>query len=130
MGSAGIFQELHAAIIPVRDMKSSREWYEGVLGLEPVKVSETGMLTVYGTGGPSYVCIYVPAPGQEKPGYLGGGSFPNFRAADIAKVHTHLTEHGVRCTPIDSGPDLSWFTLFDPDGNRIDCCQYGPGWLP
>ncbi|MHC4579800.1 MAG: VOC family protein [Planctomycetota bacterium] len=98
MGDAGVFREFHAAIIPVSDMIASRRWYEQVLELKPVKVSPTGMLTVYGTGGSSHLCIYTPEPGVERPGYHGSGSFPNLRAEDAAATHVLLTERGVRCT--------------------------------
>jgi len=127
-GPAGIFQELHATVIAVSDLSASREWYEDVLGLEPRRVVE-GFLAVYGTGGSTNVCLYVPQPGQEKPGYQGGGAFPNCRSRDAAATHAHLTERGVRCTDVQSSPELSWFTFHDPDGNRLDVCEYGPDWL-
>jgi catechol 2,3-dioxygenase-like lactoylglutathione lyase family enzyme len=127
-GSAGIFLELHATVIAVSDLSASCAWYEDVLGLEPRRVIE-GVLAVYGTGGPTNICLYVPQPGQERPGYQDGGAFPNWRSRDAAATHAHLTERGVRCTDVQSSPEIAWFTFYDPDGNRLDVCEYGPDWL-
>jgi len=126
---AGIFRELHAAVVPVSDMEVSRLFYEGVLGLTPARVV-AGALTVYGTGGKTWLCLYEPDPGGDRPGYDGQGAFPNFRAEDIEVVHEQLLAREVPCTDIESGGSLRWFTFRDPDGNRIDVSEYGPDWLP
>lgn len=124
----GIFRELHAAIVPVSDFENARRWYEEVLELEPRKVLP-GFLVVYGTGGPTHLCLYVPDPGKERPGYHDGGAFPNWRAEDIDATHRLLVERGVRCTEVRRGPGLAWFTFRDPDGNRYDVCEFGADWL-
>ena len=126
--TAGIFRELHATIVPVRDLARSLAWYRETLGLAPRRVEE-GFLAVLGTGGPTHICLYVPEVGAESPGDQATGSFPNFRTDDIDATHAHLTAHGVRCTEIGRGGPLSYFTFHDPDGNRIDVCEYGSDWL-
>ena len=126
--TAGIFRELHAVIVPVSDLTKSLQWYRETLGLEPRRVVE-GFLAVLGTGGVTHVCLYVPEAGTESPGYPQAGSFPNFRSDDLEATHRHLTERGVRCTGIGGGGGVAFFTCYDPDGNRIDVCEYGPDWL-
>lgn len=125
----GLFRELHAAVVPVSDLAKARAWYEGVLGLEPRRVEGT-FLAVYGTAGPTHLCLYVPAPGTERPGYDDQGAFPNWRADDIEATRERLVEKGVPCTPIRGGGGVSFFTFRDPDGNRHDVCAFGPDWLP
>lgn len=123
-----IFKELHAVVIPVSDPEASKTWYEEVLGLELVKEIKA-MLYVFETGGPTRVCIYRPPP-EEKPGYQDGGAFANFRTEDAQATHALLQERGVKCTPLLQAPELTFFSCFDPDGNRIDVCEFGPDWLP
>ena len=128
LGPAGIFRELHAVIVPVRDLAESLAWYRDMLGLQPRRVEE-GFLAVLGTGGPTHVCLYVPDDDADGLGTRREGSFPNFRTDDIEATRRHLTERGVRCTEIAGGDPLAFFTFHDPDGNRIDVCAYGPDWL-
>lgn len=128
-GGTGIFQELHAAIVPVSDLEKARAWYEDVLELTPKRVVE-GALAVYGTSGPTHLCLYVPEPGVEHPGYAGQGAFPNWRADDIETAQRRLLEKGVACTEVQVAGTFKWCTFFDPDGNRHDICEYGSDWLP
>jgi len=128
LGAAGIFQELHAAVVPVRDLEASGRWYRDVLGLVPRK-EVPGLLVVFGTGGDTNLCLYVPIEGERTPGDPGVGSFPNWRARDVEAVHTWLLARGVRCTPVQAGGGMKWFTFHDPDGNRFDVCEYGSTWL-
>lgn len=129
MDDAGIFRELHATVIPVTDLDRSVRWYGDVLGLMPRRTIE-GFLCVLGTGGATNICLYVPEAGDETPGGGGSGAFPNFRTDDIDATHAHLVRSGATCTEVGRGPELSWFTFFDPDGNRIDVCEYTEAWLP
>jgi catechol 2,3-dioxygenase-like lactoylglutathione lyase family enzyme len=92
-------------------------------------VVEGGFMTVYGTDGPTHVCLYAAEGAGDRPGYDGQGSFANFRAGDIDQVYRHLEEAGVTCSRIESGGPIRWFRFADPDGNRIDVCEYGPDWL-
>jgi len=128
MGPAGIFRELHAAVVPVRDLVASTRWYRDVLGLTPRK-EVPGFLVVFGTGGPTNLSIYLPREGEREPGDAGTGSYPSWRARDAAAVHAWLLARGVECTPVQTGGGLKWFRFHDPDGNRFDVCEYGHSWL-
>jgi catechol 2,3-dioxygenase-like lactoylglutathione lyase family enzyme len=125
---AGLFREFHAVVVPVGQMARSRAFYEEVLGLEPRKTLDDFM-TVYGLGGTAHLCLYAAEATRERPGYDGQGCFPNFRAEDIEAVHRQLTEQGVECSDIGGGGGVRWFRTRDPDGNRIDVCEFGPEWL-
>ena len=131
MADAGIFMELHAAVIPVSDMARSRTFYEEVIGLTPRREGPNEALVVYFTTGPTHICLYDAAAYGDRPGYDRQGTFANFRTADIDATHEHLVQAGVQCTDIGrtAQPDMAWFSFRDPDGNRIDVCQYGEDWL-
>lgn len=124
-GAAGIFRELHATVVPVSDMAAARRWYETVLGLTPEKVFGE-FIAVYGTGGPTRLCLYVHGPDPE---HADQGTFPNWRAHDIEATREYLVERSVECSEVSPGDQLSWFSFRDPDGNRLDVCEYGPAWL-
>ncbi len=125
----GIFRELHAAIVPVSDLEAACAWYEDVLELVPRRVLD-GVMAVYGTSGPTHLCLYVPEAGVEEPGYPNQGAFPNWRADDLDVTRAHLIDRGVRCGEVVHGGVLRFLTFFDPDGNRHDVCEYGDAWLP
>ena len=125
--TAGIFRELHAVVVPVTDLDASLAWYRETLGLEPRRVID-GALAVLGTGGPTNVCLYVPGPDGTK-GTCPTGTFPNFRAEDIAATRARLVDHGVTCSEVLGGGGVEFFTCHDPDGNRIDVCAFGDDWL-
>ena len=126
----GIFRELHAAIVPVQDLARASAWYESVLELRPRRVVE-GVLAVYGTSGPTHLCLYVPeAAGEGAWGEGSQASFPNWRSDDLDATRAHLVDHDVACSEIVDGGTLRFFTFHDPDGNRHDVCEYGDAWLP
>ena len=123
----GVFRELHATVIPVPDLERAHAFYGGVLGLAVVR-EIPGALTVYGTAGPTHICLFLPLEAGEGP--TSGGAFANFRSDDIEVTRQHLLDHGVDCGGIDDTPVLKWFSFRDPFGNRIDVCEYDEEWLP
>lgn len=126
MSDAGIFREFHATIVSVDDLEKSARWYEDVFELKPVRTLP-GVMTVYGTGGATHLCIYKSE--HDKPGYQGGGAFPNFRTDDLDQTRELLRSRGVECSEIMGSEQVRAFSCFDPDHNRIDICEYGPDWL-
>ena len=124
MSTTGIFQEFHAAIVPVRDVEKSNRWYQETLGLAPRR--EVPGLVVYGLGGTAHLCLY---QSESELGDGESGPFANFRSADIDATHKLLTERGVECSEIRDMPQLRFFAFHDPDRNRIHVCEYGPDWL-
>lgn len=129
--SSGIFDEFHAVLVPVTDMARSRKFYEETLGLKPCKVHPKGKSpTIYPLGGTAHLCLYDPSDVMEPGRSSDGGAFPNFRSVDLERTHSELISKGVDCHSILQSPTLRWFSFHDPDGNRIDVCEYDESWLP
>ena len=129
--NTGIFHSFHAAIVGVPDVDMARDWYEDVLDLIPAKImtGDTGaaFMAIYRLDVTGHLCLFhSPDAGQG----LTANGLINFRTDDIAKVRATLIERGTDCTePMDMGA-VSYFTLHDPFGNRIDVCQFTKDWLP
>ncbi len=123
MSQAGIFKEFHAVIVPVSDVVAAARWYEQSLGLKSRK--DVRGMTVLAAGGTAHLCLF-ESPDAERPEL---GVFPNFRSENLDETRSLLIERGVPCSDIQSMPHLRFMTLHDPDGNRIDVCEYGPDWL-
>ncbi len=124
MTTSGIFQEFHATIVPVSDVKKSAGWYQEMLGLTPRR--EWPGMVVFGLGGTAHLCLF---ESSSEAGDGKSGIFPNFRASDLDATRKLLVERGVECSEIQSMPELRFMTCHDPDHNRIDVCEYGPDWL-
>ena len=121
-----LFREFHAVVIPVTDMAAGRDWYENTLGLEPRKIvgDENFGLTVYQLQPSAHLCLF-------KSDETGGTQtvFFNLRTEDARATRDKLLARGVDCTDINADGPVTWFSMHDPFGTRIDCCEYGTDWL-
>ena len=107
--------ELAFCCYAVTDIKRSRDFYEGVLGLKPTTILE-GQWVEYEFG--PYALAIGCAPGMFTPnpdGCMAALEVENFDAA-VA----HLRAHGVkfRSEPMPT-PVCHMAMIFDPDGNTI-----------
>jgi predicted enzyme related to lactoylglutathione lyase len=102
----------------VSDIRKSRAFYEGVLGLKPASIFEKGdMGFIEYEIGPHTLSIGAGAP-LMKPGSTGGTVA--FEVTDFDAAMKKITEAGVKVImpPYDSGP-CTMTLIEDPDGNRI-----------
>ncbi len=110
--------ELAFCCYAVTDMKRSRDFYEGVLGLKPTTVSEGRWAgwTEYEFG--PYALAIGCAPSRFKPG--PDGCTAALEVEDFDAAIKHLREHKVqfRIEPMDA-PNCRMAMIFDPDGNTI-----------
>ncbi|MEM7442985.1 MAG: VOC family protein [Pseudomonadota bacterium] len=129
--NTGIFQNFHAAIVGVPDVDKARDWYENVLELKPAKIMEGehggSFMAIYRLDTTTHLCLFLsPEAGQG----LTANGLINFRTDDIEGVRAKLIERGTDCTEANNMGAVSYFTLKDPFGNRIDVCQFTKEWLP
>ena len=114
-----LFTSLQAIVIRTRDMGRAQVFYRDVLGL--ATLVEGSAVSVYSAGN-CEVCLMQVVEGEQFA--AGSGSYPNLRADHAATVREVLLAAGVDCTPVAISGPVSWFSFHDPDGNRLDCCQY------
>lgn len=129
--NTGIFQNFHAAIVGVPDVDTARAWYEDVLELKPSKImsgeNDSTFMAIYRLDTTTHLCLFLsPEAGQG----LTANGLINFRTDDIEGVRKTLIDRGNDCTEITDMGAVSYFTLHDPYGNRIDVCQFTKDWLP
>ena len=125
---AGIFRELHAGIIRVRNFQAMVDWYTTVLELEPVKMMPEIHLAVLNLPGPSYLCLYQME--EEYSREQMPKCLMNWRTDDLQAVRNKLIAHGVKCGDVMGGPHFKVFRFYDPEGTSHDCCWYDEGYLP
>jgi len=129
--NTGIFKNFHAAIVGVPDVDKARAWYEDVLELKPSKLlsgeNDSTFMAIYRLDTTTHLCLFLSP--QADQGLTANGLI-NFRTDDIDGVRTKLIERGTDCTDTADMGAVSYFTLHDPYGNRIDVCQFTKEWLP
>jgi predicted enzyme related to lactoylglutathione lyase len=100
--------------IPVTDMKRARNFYEGVLGLQPDREMTGEMWTEYsiGSGTLALACI----GDQWKPSDQGTSTALEVESLEDAMAR--LTERKVAFDQVDS-PVCRMAVIQDPDGNKL-----------
>ena len=97
------------------DIKRSREFYEGVLGLKPTTIIE-GKWVEYEFG--PYALAIGCAPGMFKPNPDGCSVAFEVENFDDAIAHLHAHNVKFRIEPMPT-PVCHMAMIFDPDGNSI-----------
>jgi len=109
--------ELAFCCYAVTDMKRAREFYEGILGLKPITVTDTehGQWTEYEFGPYALSLGSSPAFKPNPDGCMAALEVEDFDAAV-----KHLRERNVkfRVEPLETGI-CRMTMIFDPDGNSI-----------
>lgn len=113
-------------VVRVRDLASSRAWYERVLELHPADGGGSGPTITLDLGRGANLCLWQLGPDETLANTQTATSFPNFRTGDVEGIHGKLDGLGVSVTPLQDAGGVKWFTFYDPDGNRIDVMQNRP----
>ncbi len=123
---AGVFDALNMVVLRVRDLRSSRSWYERVLELKVAEENPSGQTVILDLGRGPNLCLWQLGPEENPATSEFATSFPNFRTGDVDGVHAKLDGLGVTVTPLKDSGGVKWFSIYDPDGNRIDVVQNRP----
>ncbi len=100
--------------IPVTDMKRARDFYEGVLGLEPDREMTGEMWTEYSIGGGTLAIACIGE--QWKPSDQGTSAA--FEVESLEDAIARLEERKVPFHKFDS-PVCRMAAIQDPDGNKL-----------
>jgi len=117
--------ELAFCCYAVTDMKRAREFYEGVLNLQPTTATDTehGQWTEYEFD--PYALALGCAPGFKP---SSDGCSAALEVEDFDAAVSHLKQHDVkfRIEPMAT-PICRMAMIFDPDGNSICIHKRNPG---
>ncbi|AJD90234.1 hypothetical protein JMA_09170 [Jeotgalibacillus malaysiensis] len=119
--SKSFIQHLHYIRIPVRDLDQSVQWYQDVLGLELVTITEDPFAIFKIDEGPFLITL-VPTENEtfihfttdEDAAFSLG-----FASPELEAFHQHLIDHGVLVGDIKEDQDHQYFTFYDPSGNKL-----------
>ncbi|MEO5722233.1 MAG: VOC family protein [Chthoniobacterales bacterium] len=100
--------------IPVTDMKRAREFYEGVLGLQPDPEMTSEMWTEYSIGSGTLAIAFIGD--QWKPS--DQGTSVALEVESLEDAITRLEERKIPLHQFDS-PVCRMAAIQDPDGNKI-----------
>jgi catechol 2,3-dioxygenase-like lactoylglutathione lyase family enzyme len=118
--AAGIFPRLDTVTILVKDLETAKQWYEEKLELNVAFMGGEQMV-VFDTGGPTSLTLW-KMNGEDASG--NAGSFPIFYTDDACSHRDKLMERGVHCDELQQDTSSCFFSFYDPDGNRLEACQY------
>jgi predicted enzyme related to lactoylglutathione lyase len=110
-----IVTEIAFSCYAVTDIKIARDFYEGVLGLQPTTVIE-GKWVEYEFG--PYALAIGCAPGMFKPS--PDGCSVALEVENFDDAIAHLKQHNIkfRMEPMEC-PPCRMAMIFDPDGNTL-----------
>jgi catechol 2,3-dioxygenase-like lactoylglutathione lyase family enzyme len=115
-----IDNEIGAVFVPVRDIEAARDWYCGILGLEPRGDIQFGHLYVVPMRNGSGLVLDAKdfaGPHDRKPAF-------HFNTDDVAGAYASLRDRGVEL--VGEVVDGIFFTFKDPDGNLLMVADVPP----
>jgi catechol 2,3-dioxygenase-like lactoylglutathione lyase family enzyme len=121
--AVGMFTGFEAVVIRVRDARAAAEWYARAFGLRPAEGSEPTDEVVIATGVDSAICLRQLGRGETLPSIASSAPYPVFRVASVEAAHHALTLRGVTAGRIHDEATRRYFSVRDPDDNRIDLLQ-------
>lgn len=120
---APLFDRIDTVIVRVRDYKSAISWYTDVLGL-PVAYDDphTRLAVLALPSGASLTLWELDSEGTLDR-VSRHGTYPIFSATNAPRQREHLVGRGVRCSDLEEGDGIRFFTFWDPDGNQLEACE-------
>ncbi|PPA69390.1 VOC family protein [Jeotgalibacillus proteolyticus] len=114
-------EQLHYCRIPVRNLEQSAQWYEEVVGLQLVSMTDDPFAIMRINEG-SLLLVLVPAEDDtfshfttdNKPAFSLG-----FTSPALKEFHQHLQEKGVKVGDITEDKGHAYFHFYDPSGNQL-----------
>jgi predicted enzyme related to lactoylglutathione lyase len=117
-----VIKEIAFTAYPSDNVKSTREWYEKMLGLKFSGAFEENGVEMYNEAnvGPSCFALMTSQWVQRKP---GSGVGVAFEVDDIEKTAKSLRDAGVTVEDIYTTPVCKVTSFDDPEGNKVTLHQ-------
>lgn len=116
---SALFKRIDTVFVPTRNVERALNWYVQVLGGTPGWRSEKGEFQSV-TFSDTSITLFLTNDENE---YLPRRSPFNFYVPSAEAAYRHLLFHGVTVEEI-SEYGAKYFAFFDPDGNRLEVCEY------
>jgi glyoxylase I family protein len=115
-------KSVHHISFAVADLDRSREFYEGLLGLEPIDRPDLGLPGLwYGAGGSEVHLILTPEGvdvGSRPAALTPLANHSAFAIDDYQKTVSLLKAKGVEV--METNPQMGQMWIRDPDGNVVE----------
>ena len=118
--SGSFIEQLHYVRIPVKDVGSSARWYQEVLGLRLLDLTE--QLAVMEVNGGPLLLALVPTADETYAHFTIAGQdafIIGFTSPDLPGFHRHLLASGVEVDDMAEDQGHVFFHFYDPDGNKL-----------
>ncbi|ANS74203.1 glyoxalase [Paenibacillus yonginensis] len=112
-----ILNEIGTVFIPVSDIEAARDWYSGILGVQPEGEIQFGHLYVLPMKGTSIVLdskIYAEDRIYKTPAF-------HLNTPDIEAAYSFMKD--MKVDLITGIEHNHWFNFKDPDGNLLMVCK-------
>ncbi|MFB1083070.1 VOC family protein [Jeotgalibacillus sp. JSM ZJ347] len=119
--SKSFIQHLHYIRIPVRDLDQSVRWYQNVLGLELVTITEDPFAIFKIDEGPFLITL-VPTENETFIHFTinNDAAFSlGFAVPELEAFHQHLVDHDVQVEDIHEDQGHKYFIFYDLNGNKL-----------
>jgi catechol 2,3-dioxygenase-like lactoylglutathione lyase family enzyme len=123
MQETPVFSRIDTVVVRVRNRSAAVAWYRARLGLQLIFEDRSQGLAVFNVGRGASLSVWELRPDETLPGPGVEGTFPIFDAVDATAQRHELIARGVRTSSVRETPGARCFSIWDPDGNRLEVCE-------
>lgn len=116
-----LLQGIDTVIIRVKDIETSKKWYQEKLGLTSLWDDPNMKLVVLDTKGPTSLTLW--QTNEAISIQRETASYPIFKTPDAAALKEELLSRGIETGEIIQDEYVKYFFFYDPDGNVLEACQ-------
>ncbi len=116
-----LLQGIDTVIIRVKDIETSKKWYQEKLGLTSLWDEPKMKLVVLDTKGPTSLTLW--QTNEKISIQRETASYPIFKTLDATALKEELLSRGIETSEIIQDDYVKYFFFYDPDGNVLEACQ-------
>lgn len=116
-----LLQGIDTIIIRVKDIETSKKWYQEKLELTSLWDDPKMKLVVLDTKGPTSLTLW--QTNEKISIQRETASYPIFKTPDATALKEELLSRGIETGDIIQDDYVKYFFFYDPDGNVLEACQ-------